>query len=82
LGTLEGDGETVQRGEPSAALRQFLSSLVLDRSTTWHAPVSGCHGFRFTPKDYRGHKEPSELQSDAPENVFSFQHPLAAAMKS
>jgi class 3 adenylate cyclase len=82
LGTLAEERGWRRRGEPSVALRKFLGALALERSNTWHPPASGCHGFRFTPKEYRGHKESSELKTDSPDNIFGFRHPLALAMES
>lgn len=77
LGKISDETGGVRQGEPSEALREFLGKLFLDRSITWHPGNDGGHAFRFTPKEYRGHREPSELRPDAPENVFHFTHPLA-----
>ncbi len=82
FGTLAEERGWRRRGEPSLVLRRFLGSLALERSNTWHPPASGCHGFRFTPKEYRGHKEASELKTDAPDNIFGFRHPLDAAIET
>jgi hypothetical protein len=78
LGTISDETGGVRLGEPSDALQQFLGKLFLERSTTWHASRDGGHAFRFTPKEYRGHREPSELRPDSLENIFQFEHPLTA----